>query len=696
MKILLIQDRNQKRDARAWLAGSRYQPVVSQNLEQAQSLVLQNEFEVIVLDQGQADESQAFCRWLRTAARRSLTFVLFGLDAVSDEAVDAAVAAGADDVYVRPLSRCELELRLASIRHQLKRQAAWRQTEAALNARAQQQVAVAALGQCALSEDLPTLTDLVTRFIMYTLEVEFCSLCEAQPDGKTVKVTAGFGWRDGWIGQTLAAPPPESLIGRTLAGEDLLVEDLRRDQRFPATDLLREHGVVSGVSVAVKGREPGVYGALGAYTNQPRRFLDDDLRFLEGLANVLGSAIERQRTEAELQKRQSQVQHLQRLESVGQLAAALAHDYNNILTIIHGHITLAVSESRLPPRLAASLKAVLEAVERASRLTRQLLSFSRKQAIELKPVDLNEAVADVGRLLDRVLGNNVRLEIRPCAALPAVRADSGMLDQVLMNLAVNARDAMPSGGQLLVQTSICTITVLTASHHPEARPGEFVCLSVTDSGCGMDETTLRKIFDPFFTTKPAGKGTGLGLSTVYGIVKQHQGWIEVESAPGQGTTFRVMLPSLGVPAAKTPAAPPARKPSAPAAVLLVEDEPGLRDLTRMLLEDLGYAVAEAGSADEALLVWGKEKDRIAILLTDLMLSDGVTGFELAERLRQERPELKVLLTSGYSAEDVSAEFSTRAGFQFLQKPYAKDTLAQTIRDCLESKVAAKVSQPLSR
>jgi len=402
------------------------------------------------------------------------------------------------------------------------------------------------------------------------------------------------------------------------------------------------------------------------------------------VANVLGAAVERRRHEAEIQKHQSQVQHLQRLESVGQLAAGLAHDYNNILTVIHGHVTLALGDPKLQPKVASSLKVVLEAVERAANLTRQMLSFSRKQALQPQTVDLNAATASIGRLLERVLARKVVLKIEPSPDTPLVHADPGMLDQVLMNLAVNARDAMPNGGTLLISTGLVQIDGPDARRHPEVRPGKFACLKVTDTGCGMDEATLRHIFDPFFTTKEPGKGTGLGLSTVFGIVKQHQGWIEVESEPGRGTTFRIFLPSLPEPPpAPAPAPPPVHAKTPPETILLVEDEPTLRQLARLLLEDLGYGVMDAASGQQALDVWKEHKAQIDAILTDLVLPDGVTGFELADRLQHERPNLKIIFTSGYSADEVKRNLPPRRSFQFVQKPYQSESLGRAIRACLD-------------
>ena len=686
VKTLLIQEGGEEGAARLFLASRGCEVVLCRSLAEAERVPESAPFEWVIVDVGDRLGAEAFCRrWRALGFRQKASFILCGLEPAESKAAGEILSAGADDLFLRPLSLSELAIRWTTAVRQRQLREEWASREEALNTRAQQQVAVAALGQCALSEDLPTLIDLVNRFILYTLEVEFCSLLEFTEDAKSLRWVAGFGWPEEQVGRLLAPPPATSVIGRTLSGEDLLVEDLAQDPRGFTPDFLTEQGVVSAISVAIKGKERGVFGALGAYTSRRKHLADDDLRFLEGLANVLGGAMERRHTEAEVRRHQDQVQHLQRLESVGQLAAALAHDYNNVLTVIHGHVTLALGASSLPPKIEVSLKTVLEAVERASRLTRQLLSFSRKQSMEPEPMDLNAAIADMAKLLDRVLGKGIRLEIHSCATLPTIHADSGLLDQVLMNLAVNARDAMPNGGKLLISTSVLTLPSQSTRTHPDAQAGEFVCLTVADTGCGMDEGTLRRIFDPFFTTKPPDKGTGLGLSTVYGIVKQHQGWVEVESQPGLGSTFRVLLPSVGTtPAARETAGDP-EGASAQRTVLLVDNESGMRQVTRVLLEDLGCEVAEATSAQEAFGIWSQEKSHLRILVTDFVLPDGLTGLELAERLRQDNPNLQIVLTSGYRAEEMHKHFCARSGFYFIQKPYGKEALAKTLRACFNPK-----------
>ena len=287
--------------------------------------------------------------------------------------------------------------------------------------------------------------------------------------------------------------------------------------------------------------------------------------------------------------------------------------YNNVLTIIHGHVTLALGDSHLPPRLAASMKTVLDAAERAAGLTRQMLSFSRKQTMQTAPLDLNAVIENLVKLLDRVLGRDVRLVKELAPGLPAIEADAGMLDQILMNLAVNARDAMPQGGKLVIGTGVVEIRGPPQRRPPGRFRRRLYLLKCPGYRLRDRPSTMRRIFDPFFTTKPPGKGTGLGLSTVYGLVKQHRGWVEVESALGKGTTFRAFFPESwqSVAAAVQAGRNGICRPCEPAVrcplFLPVEDEANLRELTRVLLEDLGYDVVEAGTGEQALENWGRGK-----------------------------------------------------------------------------------------
>jgi CheY-like chemotaxis protein len=292
-------------------------------------------------------------------------------------------------------------------------------------------------------------------------------------------------------------------------------------------------------------------------------------------------------------------------------------------------------------------------------------------------------------MLKRIIGEDLQLQCTYAARLPAVQADVGMLEQVLVNLAVNARDAMPKGGQLLILTETTRLDVAHTSAHPEARAGDFVCLSVTDTGTGIAAEHLPHLFEPFFTTKEVGKGTGLGLATVYGIVQQHEGWIEVASQPGAGSTFKIFLPAIEPPPAGVSAPEPveAKPVGGSETILLVEDDEAVRSLTSRILRRSGYHVHEAASGPQALELWRAHKQEIALVLTDMIMPEHMNGRELAEQLRAERPDLKVIFISGYSGETVGKDtaFPWRTGTGFLQKPCHSHTLLQTVREALDQK-----------
>jgi two-component system cell cycle sensor histidine kinase/response regulator CckA len=385
-------------------------------------------------------------------------------------------------------------------------------------------------------------------------------------------------------------------------------------------------------------------------------------------------------------KLEEQLRQSQKMEAIGQLAGGVAHDFNNILTVIHGHASLLLSNSTLTGTSVRSAQQIGQAAERAAALTRQLLTFSRRQVIQPRSLDLNEVISNMTRMLGRLLGEDVALQLQYSPQPAWVKADASMMEQVLLNLAVNARDAMPKGGKLTIRIGFESLQTGEEARHPDARPGRFVCLTASDTGCGIFPEILPRIFEPFFTTKEVGKGTGLGLATVYGILKQHDGWIEVDSEPARGSTFRVFLPMASRPAGMTD-----DDHSAEAAVrggnetiLVVEDELPVRELVCSLLSARGYKILQAESGAKALELWKTTKEKIDLVLTDLVMPDRVNGRELAEKLWTERPKLKVIFTSGYSADVVGNDFVLRDGLNYLQKPYHPIKLARAVRECLDA------------
>ncbi len=386
---------------------------------------------------------------------------------------------------------------------------------------------------------------------------------------------------------------------------------------------------------------------------------------------------------------ENQLRQAQKLEAVGQLAGGVAHDFNNMLTVIRGNAELVLmEEAQLGAGAREYVKHVIAAAEHATKLTRQLLIFSRKQVMQSQPVALNDLIGNLIKMLQRVLREDIRLECRYAAPLPFIKADPAMLEQVLLNLVLNARDAMPKGGQLLITTEGTRVAEADTQTNREARAGEFVCLTVSDTGTGIAPEHVQRIFEPFFTTKEAGKGTGLGLATVYGIVQQHQGWIEVSSRVGEGATFKIFLPAIPAPVEKAgePQAD-ARLRGGAETILLVEDDEVVRMVTRRVLERYGYAILEASTAREAREVWLNHREEIALLLADIILPEGVSGRDLAEELRKHRPGLKVVFMSAYSTEAVGKDlqFFRRTKSYFLQKPCSPGALLQTVRQCLDEK-----------
>ncbi len=376
---------------------------------------------------------------------------------------------------------------------------------------------------------------------------------------------------------------------------------------------------------------------------------------------------------------EAQFRQSQKLEAIGQLAGGIAHDFNNILSVIKGHAELlGTVPSTAAVRDAAD--EITRAADRAAGLTRQLLLFGRRQPPQLSPVDLNEVVSNVSRMLQRILGEDIDVRFAYADEPLPIVVDAGMMDQVLLNLAVNARDAMPRGGRLEVGTGQKVLEEGAADLPPGARPGTYACLTVVDTGEGIPPEVLPRVFEPFFTTKEVGKGTGLGLSTVLGIVQQHGGWVEMRSEIGHGTRVTVCIPRTTVAAGPQVMLTAAQEmPRGEETILLAEDDAALRRLVRTILSGLGYRVLEASSGRDALGVWTQHQHEIKLLLTDLVMPDGMSGLELAKLLLGHNPRLKVIYSSGYSPDIAAQGVALREGVNFLTKPYSPQTLAETVR-----------------
>jgi PAS domain S-box-containing protein len=387
------------------------------------------------------------------------------------------------------------------------------------------------------------------------------------------------------------------------------------------------------------------------------------------------------------QRLEEQLRQAQKMESIGLLAGGVAHDFNNVLTVIQGNVSLVLDDPRLPGDLTEMLRQVLQASEFAAGLTRQLLVFGRRQVLQPDRLAPAQVVHRVAGLLRRTLGDHIVLRTDIPPKLPEALADSGMVEQVLINLAINARDAMPKGGELLIAAEARETGPEYLRQVPQAKVGRFIGLRVRDTGIGIPAGNLPRIFDPFFSTKTEGRGTGLGLATVYSIAQQHGGWIEVDSQVGRGTEFSVWLPVAAGPPTPAPAAAPmpAAASGGRETLLVVEDREEVRVMVRNVFDRQGYRTLLAESGPTALDLWARHRDEIALLFTDIVMPGGVNGRELADRLRSERPELKVIYCSGFDANVLGPDALTRPGTHFLAKPFNIAQMARLVRDMLDER-----------
>jgi PAS domain S-box-containing protein len=547
-----------------------------------------------------------------------------------------------------------------------------KEAEAELSAHARQQAAVAALGCRALGgAEIAALFTEAAETVRRTLGVDFASVLELLPNGRSA-LRAGAGFAEGALGREVEEPgePCAGLLADGGPGEA---------PRTALAALLREHGVASGIETAIGGARR--LGTLGAYARTARAFSKVDRHFLEGMANVLAAAIERKRAEEALRESEKRLRGSQKMEAIGRLAGGVAHDLNNLLTVITGRAAILAPDAPPGTRLAGGIAEIRGAALRAASFVRQLVACGQKQVLEPRVLDLNAVVDGLRAALERSVGEDVALLVSLDPALGLVRADPGQVEQVITNLAANAREAMPAGGRLTLETANVALGPAEARAR-ELPPGAYVALLVRDTGAGMDAETKSHLFEPFFTTKPPGEGCGLGLPTAYGIARQSGGTIEAESEPGRGAAFRVLLPRVWD--ERQPAGPPRAAAEAAArgaeTVLLAEDEPSVRRLARDLLEEAGYAVLEAPQGRAALEVARAFAGPIHVLLTDVRMPI-MGGAELARRLGGERPETRVIFMSGYADRAVEGELR---GAPLIAKPFEPGALARKVRQVLDA------------
>jgi two-component system, cell cycle sensor histidine kinase and response regulator CckA len=388
---------------------------------------------------------------------------------------------------------------------------------------------------------------------------------------------------------------------------------------------------------------------------------------------------------SEQRRLELQLLHAQKMEAVGRLAGGIAHDFNNVLTAVLGYSELMLESALLPPSLAADVREIRQAATSAADLIRQLLAFGRKQLIQPIALDINAALQKTDRMLQRVIGEDITVVMRLSPDVKTVHLDQGQFEQVVMNLAVNARDAMARGGTLTIETSNQLLDETYARQHLAVTPGEYVMLAISDTGAGMDPKVLPHIFEPFFTTKPAGQGTGLGLATVYGVVKQNHGNIWVYSEVGRGTTFKIYIPVMASVEDESIVSIRIPSPGGAETILVVEDDPRLRRLAERSLARLGYTVLLAATSDEALAFASSHDQPIHLLLTDVVMPD-MGGAALAAKIAEVRPGITVLFCSGYTEAAIAHHGVLDSGVAFLHKPFTPDALARKVRDVLDASV----------
>ena len=504
-------------------------------------------------------------------------------------------------------------------------------------------------------------------------------------DGERLTFGAAL-WANVQQPKPYAEPRPQGLTytvarsGKRIVVPDANSHPLFRDWQWG--------GAIVGLPLRVGER---VVGVMNVAFLRPHAFDENELRVLGLLADQAAIAIENARLHeavrqelAERKRLEAQLLHSQKLEAVGQLAGGVAHDFNNLLTAIIGYSDLVLMSLGQNDPSYKDVEEIKKAAERAASLTRQLLAFSRKQMLQPKVLDLNATVAHMEKMLQRLIRENIELVTILDPALGHIKADPGQIEQVIMNLAVNARDAMPLGGRLTIETANVVLDENYARQHMEVQPGPYVMLAVSDTGMGMDEETQSHIFEPFFTTKGVGQGTGLGLATVYGIVRQSGGHIRVYSEPGHGTTFKIYLPRIEEIIESGRRAPiPSEFPPGRETILLVEDEDLVRDLARRVLLQRGYTVLEARHGREALQICEQHRGQIHLLVTDVVMPL-INGRELAERLTTLHPEMKVLYISGYTGNIIIHQGLLEPGMAFLQKPFTPAALAHKVRQALDT------------
>jgi signal transduction histidine kinase len=534
------------------------------------------------------------------------------------------------------------------------------------------------------------------------LSAPFSKVCRYRAEENDLLIVAGHGWQDGVVGHVVSRADMSSPQGRAFTtGEPSICDDLQLASYVDLPPFYAAHGIVSIIDVIIKGNDDQPYGILEIDNDRQHDYDQYDINFLTGFANVLAEAVStasrgaalqvtvdqmktlveakdrllREKNVADLQLRQAQ-----KMEAVGQLTGGVAHDLNNILTVITGTIEILAEAVADRPEMVAIAKMIDEAAARGADLTQRLLAFARKQPLQPREVDVNKLVMEATNLLRPTLGEHVEVRMTLADVSPAL-IDPSQLTNAILNLALNARDAMADGGKLVIETSNAVLDENYAGMNSGVAAGEYVMVAVTDSGHGIPAGILDNVFEPFFTTKDVDKGSGLGLSMFYGFVKQSNGHIKIYSEEGHGTTVRIYLPPVTGLAPSVEAASVASIEGGDETILVVEDDNLVRTFVLGQIRSLGYLTLEAVNAAEALVVIDSPQ-KIDLLFTDMIMPGSMNGRQLADAALQRRDSLKVLFTSGYSNEAIIHRGHLDAGVLLLAKPYRKSDLAHMIRAAL--------------
>ena len=555
---------------------------------------------------------------------------------------------------------------------------------------------VSDLGERALAgTPVPELLDIGLELACEVTGSDLAVFLEWTAGGDTLLMRAGAGWRHGVVGRVSLSTGAGSFGRYLLQRPSASYEHLSSQPDFGLPAVLRDHRAESGACVRLMGSDHPL-GVLCVFATRPQQYPPDTLSYLLAVGNILATAILRQVTEEGLLQSQIRLQSVQKMEAIGRLAGGIAHDFNNLVQAIGGYTEILLTQLDQGNPLRRNAEAIKKAGDRAAALTRQLLAFSRQQVMQPTILDLNTVVAHVQELLARVIGEDVHMRTALAPDLWTVKADPVQLEQVLVNLAVNARDAMPRGGELLIETANVELTRSDDGEPFAVLAGPYVLLSVTDTGFGMNAETKARAFEPFFTTKSPGQGTGLGLSMVYGIVKQSGGYIWVDSELGAGTRVRIYVPradQMPLPLTSESSAGTAggadgapRGARGSETLLLVEDESGVRELIAEWLTGHGYDVRTAADGLEALGVARALGRDVDLLIADVVMPT-MGGPALARRLASEQPGLKVIFVSGYADEAIGDRRMLEEGAAFLQKPFTLDELLSKVRAVLDGQPA---------